>query len=187
MTTASHPFTNADTIIVISGGEVLDVVAGTTRTADIRIQDGRILEIGTGLDSRGAERIDATGQVVMPGLIDAHVHLTAFSADFRELERNAPSYIYAQNARIMRETLSRGFTTVRDLAGADHGLARAQEEGLLAGPRIFYCGHALSQTGGHGDMRLPGEDHGPGSRGCCGIGSVVDGVDAVREIGRAHV
>src|SRR3546814_5121623 len=87
MTTASHPFTNADTIIVISGGEVLDVVAGTTRTADIRIQDGRILEIGTGLDSRGAERIDATGQVVMPGLIDAHVHLTAFSADFRELER----------------------------------------------------------------------------------------------------
>src|SRR3546814_19362759 len=76
----------------------------------------------------------------------------------------------------MRETLSRGFTTVRDLAGADHGLARAQEEGLLAGPRIFYCGHALSQTGGHGDMRLPGEDHGPGSRGCCGIGTVVDGV-----------
>ena len=187
MNTASHPFTNADTTVVISGGEVLDVVAGTTRTADIRIQDGRILEIGTGLDPRGAERIDATGHVVMPGLIDAHVHLTAFSADFRELERNAPSYLYAQSARIMRETLSRGFTTVRDLAGADHGLARAQEEGLLAGPRIFYCGRALSQTGGHGDMRLPGEDHAPGSRGCCGIGTVADGVDAVRAAARDEI
>ncbi|WP_435094063.1 amidohydrolase family protein [Clavibacter michiganensis] len=172
---------------VITGGAVLDVVAGTTRTADVRISGGRITEIGVDLDPRGAERIDAIGRVVMPGLIDGHVHLTAFSADFRELERNAPSYVFAQSARIMRETLGRGFTTVRDLSGADHGLARAQEEGLLPGPRIHYCGHALSQTGGHGDMRLPGEDHAPGSRGCCGIGVVADGVDAVRAAARDEI
>lgn len=172
---------------VISGGTVIDVVGGDHRIADVRILDGRIVEIGTGLVATDVERIDASGRYVMPGLIDGHVHLTAFSADFRELERNAPSYVYAQSARIMRETLGRGFTTVRDLSGADHGLARAQEEGLLAGPRIFYCGHALSQTGGHGDMRLPGEDHDPDSRGCCGIGTVADGVDAVRAAARDEI
>ncbi|KJC64235.1 metal-dependent hydrolase family protein [Agreia bicolorata] len=183
----SQPSTTETGNVVITGGNVLDVVAGITRTADIRIENGRIREIGIDLNRSGAEQIDATGRVVMPGLIDAHVHLTAFSADFRELERNAPSYIYAQGSRIMRETLQRGFTTVRDLSGADHGMARAQEEGLLVGPRIFYCGHALSQTGGHGDMRLPGEDHAPGSRGCCGIGTVADGVDAVRAAARDEI
>jgi imidazolonepropionase-like amidohydrolase len=80
--------------------------------------------------------------------------------------------------------LRRGFTTVRDLSGADFGLARAQAEGLLEGPKLHFCGRALSQTGGHGDMRLPGEDHEPNGRGCCGIGRVADGVDAVRAAAR---
>ncbi len=175
------------TPMVIAGGSVLDVVGGGTRTADVRVENGAIVEIGTALDMRGADLIDASNCVVMPGLIDAHVHVAAFSADFRELERNAPSYVFAQSARIMRETLSRGFTTVRDLGGADYGLARAQAEGLLVGPRLFYCGHALSQTGGHGDMRLPGEDHSPDSRGCCGLGTVADGVDAVRAAARDEI
>ena len=83
--------------------------------------------------------------------------------------------------------LRRGFTTVRDLSGADFGLAMAQEEGLLEGPKIHFCGHALSQTGGHGDMRLPGEDHDPNGRGCCGIGRVADGVDAVRAAARDEI
>lgn len=187
MITAQHPLTGQSASTVISGGEVLDVVAGVTRRVDLRLDGGRIVEIGTDLESGDEIRVDATGCVVMPGLIDAHVHLTAFSADFRELERNAPSYVFAQSSRIMRDTLHRGFTTVRDLSGADHGLARAQEEGLLPGPRIFYCGHALSQTGGHGDMRLPGEDHAPDSRGCCGIGTVADGVDAVRAAARDEI
>ncbi|WP_051683578.1 amidohydrolase family protein [Blastococcus sp. URHD0036] len=187
MTAAAFPPTSGAASLLIVGGAVLDVVAGTTREADIRIEDGWIVEIGTELDHRGTERIDASGRVVVPGLIDGHVHLTAFSADFRVVESAAPSYVYAQSARIMRETLGRGFTTVRDLAGADHGLARAQKEGLLAGPRIFYCGHALSQTGGHGDMRLPGEDHVPGSRGYCGIGTIADGVDAVRTAARDEI
>lgn len=179
--------TTAPRTTIVAGGTVIDVVDGDHRLADVKIFDGRIVEIGDGLVGADAEFIDAAGRYVMPGLIDGHVHLTAFSADFRELERNAPSYVYAQSARIMRETLGRGFTTVRDLSGADHGLARAQEEGLLVGPRIFYCGHALSQTGGHGDMRLPGEDHGPDSRGCCGIGTVADGVDAVRAAARDEI
>jgi imidazolonepropionase-like amidohydrolase len=186
MTANRSPSAEASGMLIV-GGEVLDVRTGTTRKSDVRIERGRIAEIGVQLDRPGMDRIDAAGRIIMPGLIDGHVHLTAFSADFRVLERNAPSYVYAHSARIMRETLARGFTTVRDLAGADHGLARAQEEGLLMGPRVFYCGHALSQTGGHGDMRLPGEDHTPGSRGCCGIGRIADGVDAVRAAARDEI
>ena len=110
---------------VIANGRVLDVVSGTTREADVRIENGVIVAIGPDVKKGGEDEIDAGGRFIMPGLIDGHVHLTAFSADFRELEQNAPSYVYAQSARIMRETLGRGFTTVRDLSGADHGLARA--------------------------------------------------------------
>jgi imidazolonepropionase-like amidohydrolase len=108
----------------------------------------------------------------------------ASSADFRSLTWTPASYVYAQTAQIMGAMLRRGFTTVRDLSGADFGVAQAQNEGLLTGPKIHFCGHALSQTGGHGDMRLPGEDHESNSRSCCGIGRVADGVDAVRAASR---
>ncbi len=173
--------------LIVAGGAVLDVTTGTTQTADIRIEDGTITEIGTDLDARGWSRLDASGAVVMPGLIDAHVHLTAFSADFRALEQTAASYVYAHTAKATRETLQRGFTTVRDLGGADHGLAQAQQEGLVVGPRVLFCGHAISQTGGHGDMRLPGEEHSPGTPGSCGLGTVADGVDAVRAAVRNEI
>ena len=84
----------------------------------------------------------------------------------------------------------RGFTTVRDCGGADHGLAAATEEGTLTGPRIIYCGKALSQTGGHGDFRAAAENQLPfGSCRCCNftIGRVCDGVIACREAVRDEV
>lgn len=168
---------------VLSGGHVLDVVVGTWQTADVRIDGGTVTAIGPDLTDPAATVIDVAGRYVMPGLIDGHVHVTAFTAELGELERTAGSYVHAQSARIMREMLGRGFTTVRDMSGADHGLARAQQEGLISGPRLFFCGHALSQTGGHGDMREPGDDRAP-SRHTCGIGVVADGVDAVRVAAR---
>src|SRR3954470_14992604 len=133
------------TQVVVAGGSVLDVAAGRWQPVDVRIDGNRIVEVGPGLPAGSARIIDASGRYVIPGLIDAHVHVTAFSADFRELERNSASYVYAQTSAIMRGMLARGFTTVRDMAGADHGLARAQEEGLLPGPRLYFCGHAISQ------------------------------------------
>lgn len=168
---------------VLSGGHVLDVVAGTWQTADVRIDGGTVTAIGPDLTDPAATVIDVAGRYVMPGLIDGHVHVSAFTAELGELERTAGSYVHAQSARIMRGMLGRGFTTVRDMSGADHGLARAQQEGLISGPRLFFCGHALSQTGGHGDMREPGDDRAP-SRHTCGIGVVADGVDAVRVAAR---
>ena len=76
----------------------------------------------------------------------------------------------------LRGMLLRGFTTVRDVAGADGGHREAVERGLFPGPRLFVAVDALTQTGGHGDSR------GPGRHACAGaVGSVlVDGADKVR-------
>lgn len=171
--------------LVIRNASVLDVHGGTFSVADVVTADGKIRSVEKGADApEEAQIIDGTGKYVIPGLIDAHVHVVASSADFRSLTWTPPSYVYAQTARIMQGMLRRGFTTVRDLSGADFGLAKAQAEGLLEGPKLHFCGRALSQTGGHGDMRLPGEDHEPNRKGCCGIGRVADGVDAVRAAAR---
>jgi imidazolonepropionase-like amidohydrolase len=174
--------------LVIRNASVLDVNAGTYSVADVVSSDGKISSVGPEAEAlAGADEVDGTGKFVIPGLIDCHVHVVASSADFRSLTYTPASYVYAQTARIMGEMLRRGFTTVRDLSGADFGLAMAQQEGLLDGPKLHFCGHALSQTGGHGDMRLPGEDHDPNGRGCCGIGRVADGVDAVRAAARDEI
>jgi imidazolonepropionase-like amidohydrolase len=80
--------------------------------------------------------------------------------------------------------LDRGFTTVRDASGADYGLCDAQEEGLVRGPRLLFCGRALSQTGGHGDSRGRGTRVSDDHPCCAGLGRVADGVDAVRAAAR---
>src|SRR4029079_2777773 len=87
-----------------------------------------------------------------------HVHVTQLTDSLKLLRHAAPSYVSAQASFVMRAMLRRGFTTVRDAGGADYGLADAVAEGLFQGPRLLFAGHALSQTGGHGDMRERGED-----------------------------
>jgi imidazolonepropionase-like amidohydrolase len=84
---------------------------------------------------------------------------------------------------ILRAMLLRGFTTVRDTGGATKALAAAIDEGLIEGPRLYQCGKALSQTGGHADFVSPGGGSGS-STGCCGghavsLGRTADGVPAV--------
>jgi len=129
--------------------------------------------------------IDLAGGVVMPGLIDAHVHLVAGTADLSGLRLWSPSYA-ALHARIrMESSLRAGFTRVRDVGGADWGLARAAHEHLVASPAVHYGGLALSQTGGHGDMRLVGEDCDCTST--PGISRVVNGVDDLRVVVREQV
>ena len=134
--------------------------------------------------------IDCQGMTVMPGMIDSHVHVTASSADLRKPAFMTPSLLYARSVPILEGMLMRGFTTVRDCGGADHGLAEAVEEGTLEGPRIIHCGKALSQTGGHGDFRAAAENQLPfGSCRCCNftIGRVCDGITACREAVRDEV
>lgn len=171
--------------VIIRHGHVLNVSTGNYSEADIRIDDGVITEVGTRLrPSDSARAIEGAGRYVLPGLIDAHVHVTAATADLSAQNDWSPSYVALYAARSMSDMLSRGFTTVRDCAGADFGLYAAQAEGLLRGPRLFFCGKALSQTGGHGDNRAPGASI-YDSHQCCGaLGQIADGIDAVRTAAR---
>ncbi|GFR47600.1 hypothetical protein Agub_g9335, partial [Astrephomene gubernaculifera] len=127
---------------------------------------------------------DCGGAVVMPGLCDAHVHCTAATADLAGLMSLPESYVAAKAAHILGGMLARGFTTVRDAGGADFGLAQAVEEGLVLGPRLLFTGHALSQTGGHGDFRGRGEDVCACGAALRGIGRVCDGDAEVRRAAR---
>ncbi|TCO54737.1 metal-dependent hydrolase family protein [Actinocrispum wychmicini] len=169
------------TDLLLRQGLVLDVSTGDYRETSIRCAGGRIVETGPNLTAPDdVQVLDLGGAVVLPGLIDGHVHVAAPTADLADIATWSPSYLAAHTARIMRSMLHRGFTTVRDVAGADHGLADAQAEGLIEGPRLAFGGRALSQTGGHGDGRQRGDD-----RSCCGgLSQVADGVDAVRTAAR---
>jgi imidazolonepropionase-like amidohydrolase len=167
--------------LVITNVRVFDSVSGELRDGPVRIAGGVIEAVGA--DARaevpGADRprLDGQGGTVIPGLIDAHFHAYGISLDFRNLELRPLSYVALAATRRLARALRRGFTTVRDVAGGDPGLAAAIEEGLITSPRYLYTGPALSQTGGHGDPRTA-EDSG-----CVHDGTlceVVDGVDAVR-------
>ena len=157
---------------------------------EVLVERGRIVEVSdVPIRSGTAEVVDLRGRTLMPGLIDAHFHAIAASPDLGAVE-HMPVSLIAQHSRANLEaTLQRGFTTVRDAAGADYGLARAIEAGLIAGPRLFYSGHALSQTGGHGDFRS--YESGPAL--CsCGLGArhfstVADGVPEVRRAAREEL
>ncbi|MEV4470752.1 amidohydrolase family protein [Nonomuraea sp. NPDC049504] len=171
--------------LLLRNALLLDVGTGEYAEADLRCADGRIAETGRGLGAPDGTRvIDVAGARVVPGLIDAHVHVTASSADLGSLRSMPPSYVTAHTARIMGDMLSRGFTTVRDASGADFGLADAQAEGLIRGPRLLFCGKGLSQTGGHADFRGRGEHLTDDHPCCAGVGRVADGVDAVRAAAR---
>ncbi|GAA3212366.1 metal-dependent hydrolase family protein [Nonomuraea helvata] len=164
---------------------VLDVASGEYAEGDLRCEDGRVVEAGPRLSAPDGTRvIDVAGAHVVPGLIDAHVHVTASTANLGSLGAMSPSYVTAHSARIMSDMLDRGFTTVRDASGADFGLADAQAEGLIRGPRLLFCGKGLSQTGGHADFRGRGEHLRDDHPCCAGVGRVADGVDAVRAAAR---
>ena len=120
----------------------------------VLVEGGDIREVSDRpIKSASAETVELGGRTLMPGLIDAHVHVLAVDAALARLSDRPVTLLTLQAAKVLEGMLQRGFTTVRDAAGADGGLAEAVEEGLVRGPRIFPSGMALSQTGGHGDTR----------------------------------
>ncbi|WP_252109702.1 MULTISPECIES: amidohydrolase family protein [unclassified Halomonas] len=155
---------------------------------EVRIKEGRIDAVSaTPLEGSDDQVIDVKGHYLMPGLVDSHVHVTAITPNFALLGTLSPFYVGAKSSELLEAMLMRGFTTVRDAGGADYGLARAVDEGALPGPRIMYAGRALSQTGGHGDMRGPGQQTFEGCFCCAGLGRVCDGVSEVRQAARDEI
>ncbi len=170
-------------------GRVLDPRHDGPRDGvEVLVADGVIRAVSDRpIRSEGAERFDLAGRVLMPGLIDAHVHVIAAFAD---LAANAvqPSSLAALRAgQIMTAMLMRGFTTVRDVGGADRGLVEAQASGVVAGPRLVISGKALSQTGGHCDMRIRSDDRAPSEHRVGAMGRLCDGVEAVRLAAREEL
>lgn len=169
------------------------IVDGTspeaTAPVDVLVEGNTIREVGENIKVSSAEVIDLKGKTLMPGLIDAHVHVIASMAD---LGRNAllPDALVTVRAfKIMGEMLNRGFTTVRDVGGATHALVAAAEECPLPSPRLIVCGKALSQTGGHCDFRGPYIDRAVEQTGHSlgALGRVCDGVPEVRKAAREEI
>jgi imidazolonepropionase-like amidohydrolase len=154
----------------------------------VLVEDDRIREVAREpISIQDARRIDCRGQTVMPGLIDAHVHACLPSLDFDAVAHMPPSLLSQYAGVALAGYLRRGFTTVRDACGADHGLVLALERGLLSGPRLFISGKAISQTGGHGDARpIDQVDICPCAH-CSPLTVIADGVDEVRRAVREEL
>jgi imidazolonepropionase-like amidohydrolase len=160
----------------ILNAAVFDGVSDELVDGPVHIAEGRVVAVGGA--AQPADRVlDARGRTVLPGLIDAHFHAYGIALDLLAIESRPLSYVALAGARRLAAALARGFTTVRDPAGGDAGLARAIAEGLFPAPRYLWTGPGLSQTGGHGDARAADSD-------VCGcsahLAEVVDGVDALR-------
>ena len=162
-----------DATVIIEGAVIKDVLTSARSAAGA---DGEVIDCG--------------GRTVMPGLIDAHVHVCAVQVDLAAQRRAYPASLLAYAAGTMiSQALDQGFTTVRDAGGADWGMKEAVERGLIPGPRMFVSGHPLSQSGGHGDPRTRAETY----VGCgCGaeigmVPNIADGVDEVRRAVRTQL
>jgi len=125
----------------------------------VLVRGNTVATVGAGPASThpSATIIQGRGRTLMPGLIDAHTHLvfetisqlTALTADI--------GFVHIAAGKAAEEMLMRGFTSVRDVGGPVFGLKKAIDTGLVPGPRIWPSGAFISQTGGHGDFRLPTE------------------------------
>ena len=103
------------------------------------------------------QRIDGQGKTLMPGLIDAHTHLMFATLPQIAVLTNDVTFTTVAATRAANDMLMRGFTSARDLGGPVFGLKKGIDMGLINGPRIWPAGAMISQSGGHGDFRLPNE------------------------------
>lgn len=178
-------------LTLIKNGHLVDGTSDDPKgPVHVLIENDRIREVSDQpITSSDARQIDLAGRTLMPGLIDCHVHVIATLVDLGANAELPNALVAARSAQIMNRMLMRGFTTVRDLGGADIGLVMAIEEGAIAGPRLIICGKALSQTGGHTDYR--GRYHSRSvdyySERLGTLGRVCDGVSEVRRAAREEI
>ena len=146
----------------ITNVNVFDSVEGRVGGPfDVTVGDGLIASVrpsGPGdPGDPGGVQIDGGGKTLIPGLIDAHWHTAFTTIPAAVATMGEIGYVFAQAVVSAGDTLMRGFTTVRDLGGPSFGIKQAIDQGSIPGPRIYPSGAFISQTGGHGDFRLPNE------------------------------
>src|SRR5882757_7708286 len=163
---------------------LLDPAGGALRPGtDILVEGDRFKEVSDRpIKSAAATTIDVGGRTVMPGLIDAHIHVYLSEVNLQLLDAIPLTLMAGRAATLMRAMIDRGFTTVRDTGGADWGIREAVEGGHLVGPRLFIAGQGISQTGGHGDLRNRTQG-GDATCACCsGVSLISRNVDGVTEM-----
>ncbi len=183
-----------NTTVLFKNANLLDPLRGELLEGhDILVEQGVVREVSDKpLHSSTARVIDVKGKTVMPGLIDLHVHVIAVELNLSRQVHMPNVLVTLRSVPMLRGMLRRGFTTVRDAGGAGFAFKQAVESGLAQGPRLFVSGRALSQTGGHGDMRARTDFLDPNAPcpTCVRVGAlarVVDGVDAVRRAVREEL
>src|SRR4029077_16321654 len=165
---------------------VLDGFAELQKSFDVLVQNNRIVSVSqTPIGHEDATVIDIRGRTLIPGLIDAHAHITGLSLSPKNVSYPASNITMAA-ANYLTRSLMDGFTTIREAGGADYSIAQLVAQGEIASPRLFYSGRALTQTGGGADFRTPYEHTDP-----CGhispfsvMSVIADGVDEVRKAAR---
>ncbi|KAK7225236.1 hypothetical protein V2G26_013239 [Clonostachys chloroleuca] len=144
---------------VFVNANVVDVAASAIiPNATVRVSNGKIESVTTGSPSSppaGYTVVDLEGKYLSPGLFDSHVHFCAVPGfgDLSMAFGNDNDVMVLRQPYVASQMLHRGFTSVRDCGGAQLALKEAIEDGVFPGPRLFIAGHALSQAGGHGDIR----------------------------------
>jgi len=134
---------------------------GITKKINVLIENNLIKKVRADINDAHAEAqiIDGNGKVLMPGLSDAHSHLTIFDTPSKLFNDHHWAYSGALMSKEANLMLHRGFTTIRDAGGPTYGLAKAINEGHIPGPRIYPSGHFIGQTSGHTDFRSYNEIH----------------------------
>ena len=144
--------------VLIRGAQIFNGCDEELTQADLLVSGQLISTIGADIETpEGTFEIDATGYTLIPGLIDNHWHGVFAEATIGQLMLTGEGYWNLLAARASNNALLRGFTTLRDVAGPMFDIARATDEGLIDGPRVFPSGPALSITAGHQDFRLTRE------------------------------
>lgn len=175
-------FKNANVIL----GESTEI----QKNFDVMVQNDLIYQVSqTPLQPlEGMRVIDVKGKTLMPGLIDAHAHVTGLTLSPKNIFYSEAE-IFLAAATYLKNSLFYGFTTLREAGGADFRIAQLLDNKSIPGPRLFYSGRALTQTGGGADFRKPNEQIDP----CGHVGSfstmsvIADGVDEVRKAAREEL
>jgi len=150
----------AATAIVFEDVRVFDGISDRlTSPVNVLVVDNMIGAISpepvTVPDGAAVTRIRGEGRTLMPGLIDAHVHIAFQTIPQVAVLMGDIGFVYLAAGKGATDMLMRGFTSARDLGGPTFGIKKAIDAGVLAGPRLWPSGAFVSQSGGHGDFRLP--------------------------------
>lgn len=154
---------------LINNVEIFNGKDKTTTKGNVLIEGNVITKISSAPiptnRSSNVQIIDGKGKFLMPGLIDAHYHAMFSNLSQVALLTSNLGFVNLVAGKNAEALLMRGFTSIRDLGGPVFGLKQAIDAGVITGPRIWPSGAFISQTGGHGDFRLPNDVPSDASKG----------------------